>query len=172
MQLTYGGERHNLEGYTDSDGGTQEDRHAIAGNVFLVDGGAVSWSAKRQELVTLSTAKSEYVAATHAAKEAKWLQKLIRQLFPHLHNLPTTIYCDNQSAIVLATTDNYHARTKHLDDRYYFIRDLISKGVIKLTYCPTEDMLADMFTKALPKWKVASHISALGLRRACGGVLE
>src|SRR6266481_4730988 len=90
----------------------------------------VSWSAKRQELVTLSTAESEYVAATHAAKETKWLHKLIQQLFPHLHNLPTTIYCDNQSAIVLATIDNYHAHTKHLDDRYYFIRDLISKGVI------------------------------------------
>jgi hypothetical protein len=102
----------------------------------------------------------------------KWLQKLIRQLFPHLLHLPSTVYCDNQSAITLATTDNYHAHTKHLDNRYYFIRDLIAKDVIKLTYCPTEDMLADMFTKALPKWKVVAHNSALGLCRACGGVLE
>lgn len=102
----------------------------------------------------------------------KWLQKLIRQLFPHLLHLPSTVYCDNQSAITLATTDNYHVHTKHLDNRYYFIRDLIAKDVIKLTYCPTEDMLADMFTKALPKWKVVAHNSALGLCRACGGVLE
>ena len=171
-ELTYGSEQHDLEGYTDADGGTQEDRRAISGNCFLIDGGTISWSAKRQELVTLSTAKSEYVAATHAAKEAKWLHKLLRQLFPHLLHLPMTLHCDNQSAIKLAMTENYHARTKHLDDCYFFIRDLISKGVINLTYCPTEEMLANMFTKALPKWKVAVHSSALSLRRACGGVLD
>ena len=70
LQLTYGSERHDLEGYTDADGGSQEDRHTISGYSFLIDGGAISWSAKRQELVTLSTAEAEYVAATHAAKEA------------------------------------------------------------------------------------------------------
>jgi hypothetical protein len=59
-----------------------------------------------------------------------------------------------------------------LDLRYHFIRDLISKGTIKLQYCPTEDMLADILTKALPKWKVAALSAALGLRRACGGVVE
>ena len=70
MCLTYGGERHDLEGYTDADGGSQEDQHAISGYVFLIDGGMISWGAKRQELVTLSMAEAEYVAATHAAKEA------------------------------------------------------------------------------------------------------
>ena len=172
MQLTYGSERHDLEGYTDADGGSQEDRHAIAGYAFLIDGGAISWGAKRQELVTLSTAEAEYVAATHAAKEALWLHKLFGDILPHLLHPATTLHCDNQSAIKLATTDNYHARTKHLDMRYHFIRDLNNKSVIKLCYCPTEDMLADMLTKALPKWKVAAQSAALGLRRACGGVLE
>jgi hypothetical protein len=68
MQLTYGSERHELEGYTDTDGGTQEDRCAIAGYAFLIDGGAISWGAKRQELVTLLTAEAEYVAATSALR--------------------------------------------------------------------------------------------------------
>ena len=53
----------------------------ISGYVFLVDGGAVLWSSKKQELVTLSTTEAEYVAATHAAKEAIWLQQLIREIF-------------------------------------------------------------------------------------------
>jgi hypothetical protein len=170
--LTYGGERHDLEGFTDADGGTQEDRHAISGYAFLIDGGAISWGAKRQELVTLSTAEAEYVAATHATKEALWLHKLFKDILPHLLHPPTTIQCDNQSAIKLATSDNYHARTRHLDQRYQFIRDLINKSVIELRYCPTEDMVADILTKALPKWKVAAHSTALGLRRACGGVLD
>jgi hypothetical protein len=62
-----------IEGFTDADGAMQEHRHAIMGYAFLIDGGAISWSSKKQEIVTLSTAKSEYVAATHVAKEAIWL---------------------------------------------------------------------------------------------------
>ena len=70
MELVYGGERKDLTGFVDADGASQEHRHAISGYVFLVDGGAVSWSLKKQELVTLSTMEAEYVAATHTAKEA------------------------------------------------------------------------------------------------------
>jgi hypothetical protein len=166
LQLTYGGEQHDLQSYTDADGNVQEDRRAISGTAILIDGGAISWAAKRQELVTLSTAEAEYVAATHAAKDTLWVHKLVQELTPDILDLPSTLHCDNQSAIALATTDNYHARTKHMDLRYYFIRDLINKGVIKFCYCPTEDMVADILTKALPRWKVAALSTALGLRRA------
>ena len=73
-KLVYGGTNDGLEGYTDTDGSSQEHRHAISGYVFLMNGGAISWSSKKQTLVTLSTAESEYVAATYAAKEALWLR--------------------------------------------------------------------------------------------------
>jgi len=131
-----------------------------------------SWGAKSQELVTLSTAKAEYVAATHAAKEALWLHKLFGDILPELLHPPTVLQCNNQSAIKLAMTDNYHMHTKHLDQRYHFICNLSHKNVIKLCYCPTEDMLANMLTKAVPKWKIAAQATALGLHRTCGGVLE
>jgi hypothetical protein len=171
FELTYGGERHDLIGYTDADGATQEHRHAISGYAFLIDGGAVSWASRKQELIMLSTAEGEYVAATHAAKEATWLRKLIGELFPSLL-VPTTLYCDNQPAIKLAEDDNYRARTKHIDIHYHFIRQIVASGAIKLLYCPTEDMAADILTKALPKWKVGIHVTTLGLRRACRGVME
>lgn len=171
FELTYGGERHDLIGYTDADGAVQEHRRAISGYAFLIDGGAISWASRKQELVTLSTAEAEYVAATHAAKEAIWLRKLVGELFPSLLT-PITLYCDNQSAIKLAQDDNYRARTKHIDLRYHFIRQAVATGAIDLVYCPTEDMAADNLTKALPKWKANSHNLALGLRRVCGGVLE
>ena len=164
-ELTYGVERHDLLGYTDADGAVQEHRHAISGNVFLLDGGAISWSSQKQELVTLSTAEAEYVAATHAAKEAIWLRKLIFEIFPTL-KAPTTLYCDNQAALRLATDDNYHARTKHIDIRYHFIRYVVASGALQLVYCPTDDMTADILTKGLPKWKVNFHVVSLGLRRA------
>jgi hypothetical protein len=75
------GEKHGFEGFTDADGATQEHRRAISGYAVLLDGGAVSWSSKKQELVTLSTMEAEYVGATHAAKELIWFWHLIKEIF-------------------------------------------------------------------------------------------
>jgi len=91
LWLAYGGEEKDLLGYADADGNMAEDRHAISGYAFILHGGAVSWSAKRQEIVSLSTTESEYVAATHAAKEALWLRSLLSQLFS-MELEPTTLF--------------------------------------------------------------------------------
>ena len=162
LQLTFGGGKHGLEGYTDADGASQEHRRAISGYAFIIDGGAVSWSSHKQELVTLSTAEAEYVAATHAAKEAIWLCNFIGEVFSPLME-PTTLHCDNQSAIAIATNGNYHARMKHIDICYHFIRFVIDNGSLKLIYCPTDDMTADTLTKALPSPKAKHFAEALGL---------
>ena len=167
--LTYGGERHELMGYTDADGAGQDHRRAISGFTYLIDGGAVSWRSHKQELVALSTAEAEYIAATHAAKEGIWLQRLITELYDVVIT-PTILHCDNQAALTLATTDNFHARTKHIDICYHFIRHSVETGAFKLVYCPTDDMIADILTKALPGWKVKGHTAALGLCLACRGV--
>jgi len=165
LWLTYGGEMRALAGYTDADGSMAEDRHAVSGYAFLIDGGAVSWNTKRQEIVSLSTTESEYIAATHAAKEALWLRSLIAQLFKPFDHV-TTLFSDNQSAIALAKDHQYHARTKHIDVRFHFIRWIIEDGKIRLIYCPTDDMVADTLTKALPSPKVKHFASELGLRSA------
>jgi reverse transcriptase-like protein len=162
LELTYGGEERGLVGYVDADGASQEHRRAISGYVFMVDGGAVSWSSKKQELVTLSTAEAEYVAQTHAAKEAIWLRRLLTEIFKAI-DTPTTLFSDSKSAIALAHDGHYHARTKHIDIRYHFIRYIIEAGTIKLVYCPTSDMTADTLTKALPSVKAKHFATALGL---------
>ena len=164
-RLTFGGEQHPLIGYTDADGASQPHRRAISGHAFLIDGGAVSWGSRKQELVTLSTAEAEYVAATHAAKEAIWLRRFIGEVFAR-NDEPTTLYSDNQSAIAIATNGNFHARTKHIDIRYHFIRFVVDNGSVKLIYCPTDDMTADTLTKALPNAKAKHFAAALGLRSA------
>jgi len=163
--LTYGNERHNLTSFTNANGSSQEHRHAISGYAFFIDGGAVSWASKKQELITLSTAEAEYVAATHAAKECIWLRRLMEPLFGPAPT-PTTLYCDNQAALHLAAEDNYHARTKHIDIRYHFIRRTIADKQITMVYCPTEEMTADILTKALPKYKTAIHLQNLGIVQA------
>jgi hypothetical protein len=162
LVLTYGGDKRGLVGYVDADGASQEHRRAISGYVFMVDGGAVSWSSKKQELVTLSTAEAEYVAQTHAAKEAIWLRRLLTEIFKAV-DTPTILFSDSKSAIALANDGHYHARTKHIDIRYHFIRYIIEAGTIKLVYCPTNDMTADTLTKALPSVKAKHFATALGL---------
>lgn len=162
LWLAYGGDEKDLLGYADADGSMAEDRHAISGYAFILHGGTVSWSAKRQEIVSLSTTESEYVAATHAAKEALWLRSLLCQLFS-TELEPTTLFSDNQSAIALTKDHQYHARTKHIDIRFHFIRWIVENGSLRLIYCPTNDMVADVFTKALPSPKVKHFAKELGL---------
>ena len=99
--LTYGHMKTELTGYADADGSMADDRRAISGYMFIIHGGAVSWSMKHQQIVSLSMTESEYMAVAHAAKEAKWLYSLIQQLF-NIEMSPTTLFSDNQSAIVLA----------------------------------------------------------------------
>ena len=140
-----------------------EDRRAISGYAFLINGGAVSWSSKQQEIVSLSTTESEYVAATHGGKEALWLRSLISEVFGELTS-PTTLFSDNQAAITLTCDHQYHPRTKHIDVRYHWIHWVVEKGSIHLVYCPTDDMVADALTKALPSAKVKHFAASLGLR--------
>ena len=101
----------------------------------------------------------------HAAKEALWLHLLISEIFATSLKV-TTLSSDNQSAIALTKDNQFHARTKHIDVRYHFIRWVCQKGDIQLIYCPTADMVADALTKALPSLKVKHFANALGLRTA------
>ena len=167
LWLTYGvfdgGDK--LLGYTDADGSMSEDCQVISGYAFLIDGGVVTWSSKKQEVVSLSMTESEYVAAAHGMKEALWLKSLISQVFSPIPE-PINMLCDNQSAITLAQDHQYHARSKHIDVRFHFIRWLIDNGSIHLTYCPTTDMIANILTKALPSPKVKHFTTCLGLHTA------
>ena len=161
---------HELEGYTNVDRAMQEHRHAISGCMLLIDGGAISRSSKKQELIILSTAEAQYVAATHAAKEAIWLRKLLGEIIPSL-TAPTPFYCDNQATPKLAMEDNYHTHTKHVDMHYHFIQQTVASGAIKLLYCHTKDIIADLLTKALSKNKTATFTTSLSMRHVCGGVV-
>jgi hypothetical protein len=165
LWMVYGGVECELTRWADADGSMVEDCCAVSGYAFLINGGAVSWSSKQQEIVSLSTTESEYVAATHAAKEAIWLRALISQLFPMVDS-PTTLFSDNKSAIALTENLQYHARTKHIDIRYHFIRWIVENGIIRLVFCPTDDMIADTLTKALPSPKAKHFASELGLCRS------
>ena len=111
----------------------------------------------------LSSAEAEYVAATLATQEAVWLRALLSDLgFPP--QSATRLNEDNKSCIEMAKNPKFHARTKHIDIRYHFVRESIENKDIELVYCKSEDMLADIFTKPLPGPKFAADRACLGLK--------
>ncbi len=162
LWLMYGETCRTLVGYADADGSMTEDCHAITGYAFLIDGRAVSWSLKKQEIVSLSTTESEYIAATHGMKEALWLCNLLAKAFEPIADA-TTLFSNNQSAIALTRDHQFHPRTKHIDVRYHFIHWVVENGVLRLVYCLTVDMVVDALTKALPSPKVKHFAKCLGL---------
>ena len=161
--LVYGEKDHSISGYTDTNGMSIKDWHTISGYTFLIDGGAISWSLKRQSLVTLSTAEGEYVTTTHTTKEAIWLREFISEVYEPQG--PMTLHSDSQSAIALTCNKQFHARTKHINIRFHFIHYIIEASKITINFCPTDDMVVDTFMKALPSAKAKHFVSALGLRK-------
>ena len=89
--------------------------------------------------------------------------EITAELFPSDHEL-ITLYSDNQVAQSLATNENYHACTKHIDIQYHFIWGAIENGVLKMVHCPSDIMATDMLTKAVPHWKMKVHTNILGLQ--------
>ena len=97
-----------------------------------------------------------------AASEAVWIRGLLEDLglFP---NGPTTLNADNQGAIRLASNPENHRRTKHINVRYHYVRELVENGVVKINYIPTKDMLADALTKPLGPLKFRPLLRQMGL---------
>ena len=142
-----------LKGFTDADwAGDISTRKSTSGYVFKICGGFISWRSNKQSTVALSTTEAEYIALTSAAQEAVWLRALLKDLGFEQES-PTVISEDNQSAIAIAKNYKVTARTKHIDVRYHFIKELIDKYFITILYCPTEEMIADIMTKGLVKQK-------------------
>jgi hypothetical protein len=113
-------------------------------------------------VIALSTTEAEYVSAVSAGQEIIWLCNLLTE-FGYKFDSPSTLRIDNQSALAVAKNPEHHGRMKHLDLRYYWLRDKVEQGDIQLEYIPTAEMPADLCTKALGRIKVAEARSMMGL---------
>jgi hypothetical protein len=143
------GDEGQLRAYADSDyAGDVDDRKSTSGFVFMLGTGAVSWSSKKQPVVTLSTTEAEFIAAASCACQGVWLRRILGNI--GLEQVTSTvIYCDNNSAIKLSKNPVLHGRSKHIDVRFHFLRDLTRDGVVELVYCNTQEQIADIMTKPL-----------------------
>ena len=157
--------KHSIDykGFSDSDwAGDQTDRKSTSGYCFQFSGGVISWRSSKQNCVALSTAEAEYVALAGATQEAIWLSRLLREMRVEI-NEPIVIFEDNQAAISISNNPTHHPRTKHIDIKYHFVRNAVLNNEITLKYCPTNNMLADIFTKSLSADKFCFLRNMLGM---------
>ncbi|XP_020188850.1 uncharacterized protein [Aegilops tauschii subsp. strangulata] len=136
------------------------------GNQSPEAGGAISWSSKKQDSVALSSMEAEYIAASEAVKEGVWLKEFLASLVVvESASYPVTIFCDNQAAIKVSKDPKFHSKTKHIEGRYHYIRDVVNRlRTVRLDYLPSVDMVADPLTKPLSQEVFCKHVCNMGLR--------
>ena len=151
--------------YTDADhGGNPDNGRSTGGYAVIIGGGAVSWSSRLQSIVSLSTTEAEYIAAVEAGKEIIWMRNLLTE-FGFNFTSPSPLLIDNNSAVTVAKNPEHHGRMKHLDLRFYWLRDTVEAGHISPIHVPTTTQAADIFTKPLKRQKIDVCIDLLGLQK-------
>ena len=151
-----------LAGYSDANRARCiEDRKSTSGGCFYLGNNLVSWMSKKQNSVSLSTAKAEYIAMASCSAQLLWMKKL-------LHDYGITqdtmcVFCDNTSAINLSKNPVQHSKSKHIEIRYHFIRDLVEEKTVYLEFINTDNQKADIFTKPLDGPRFESLCKTIGV---------
>ena len=153
LGITFGGSlsARPLVAWSDANwAGKDEENNgrSTSGWIVQLGTGPIGWASKKQGIVALSSAESEYVASTLALQEVIWVRGLLADCGA-IAGGPTTLHCDNTAAITLATQSKLSQRTKHINVRYHFIRDAVADGTVRLRWVSTLDQIADILTKPL-----------------------
>ncbi|KAK4370502.1 hypothetical protein RND71_009977 [Anisodus tanguticus] len=165
--LFYGGQDKLVTiGYTDASFQTDlDDFKSQSGYTFISNGGVVSWKSSKQATTADSTTEAEYIAGSKAGKEAIAITEFLKELgvVPSA-SCPITIYCDNIGSIAHVKEPRSTNRNKHIPRKYHILREMVETEEIRLDYVPTDDNLADPFTKPLSLVKHNGHFKNMGIR--------
>ena len=150
--------------YVDADwAGEICDRKSNTGFIIRIGSSVINWVSRKQTCVALSSTEAEFVSLAECCQELLWTIMLMKD-FGYFVDEPIEIMEDNQSCIKMVYSDRTEKRSKHIDTKFNFVKDLARNGTIKLTYCPTENMIADILTKPLQRIKLEKFRQDLGLK--------
>nr|GFB63483.1 retrovirus-related Pol polyprotein from transposon TNT 1-94 [Tanacetum cinerariifolium] len=155
-----------LTTFSDSDS-----RKSTSGGIqFLGGDKLVSWSSKKQDCTSMSSAEAEYVSISACCAQVLCMRTQLTDYGFHFDKIP--MYCDSKAAIAILCNPVQHSRTKYIDVRYHFIKENVEKGIVELFFVGTEYQLADLFTKALPVERFQYLVRRLGMRCLTPAELE
>ncbi|GJU20456.1 retrovirus-related pol polyprotein from transposon TNT 1-94 [Tanacetum coccineum] len=149
--------------FADADhAGCQDTRRSTSGSMQFLGDRLVSWSSKRQKSVAISSTEAEYIAMSGCCAQILWMRSQLTDYGLGFNKI--LMYCDNKSAIALSCNNVQHSRSKHIDIRFYFIKEHVENGVIELYFVNTEYQLVDIFTKAITRERIEFLSNKLGMR--------
>ncbi|GKA87768.1 hypothetical protein Tco_0809532 [Tanacetum coccineum] len=161
-----------LTAFLDSDhAGCLDTRKSTSGGIqFLCSDKLVSWSSKKKDCTSMSTAEVEYVSLSAYCAQVLWMRTQLIDYGFHFDKIP--MYCDSKAAIAISCNPVQHSRTKHIAVRYHFIKEQVENGIVELFFVRTEYQLADLFTKALLEERFKYLIRRIGMRCLTPAELE
>jgi hypothetical protein len=156
-----------IMGYSDSDfAGCLDTEKSTSGYIFTLTNGAISWKSSKQTITTSSTMYAEFVTCYEATGQTEWLKKFVPGLRV-VDNIEKSlkIYCDNKLAVQYSYNNKKSDASKHINIKYYVVKEKIYDHTISLEHISTKQMLADPFTKGLPANVFKEHVAGMGLRK-------
>ncbi|KAM2315364.1 hypothetical protein ACFX1S_028273 [Malus domestica] len=153
----------SIQGFSDADwAGSIDDRRSTSGACIFLGPNLLTWTAKKQSTVSRSSSKAEYRALATTAAEIRWFCYLFRELGIPLRT-PPCIFVDNVSTLHMAANPVFHARTRHIEIDYHFVRELLTQGVLQTRHISSHHQIADIFTKGLSRDRFSFLASKLNL---------
>ena len=156
-----------LKGYTDADwGGDLDERKSTSRFAFLLNNGAIFWSSKKKSCIALSTMEAKFAALSVVVQEGIWLRRFMEHLINKGDVIePVLISCDSQAAIAYTKDPKFYAKTKHIDIKFNFVKDIVAQKEVNMKYITIQEIVANLFTKPISKEAYFRHVKSLGLRR-------
>ena len=159
------GNKVDLSAYADADwAGDRATRKSTSDYAFIIGNLCITWRSKHQSIIALSSIEAEYVPHSHATQKAVWLRELLKNI-GFKQTEPTKLYEDNQCAIGLSKNLKPNSRTKHIEIKFHYARKAVEDNIVDVQYCPTEQMIADIFTESLARVEFEKFRDMLGVKK-------